>query len=196
MNLRVNLLEKAECRYQSGVDFKKLATWGLLSVTLLTILLVLVASGVKIKRVSEVSGLEKEWSQMAKKVGALRKLDAAGTANDKTHRTLKHSLQGEHEPRHKLLEIIQKNMHEQLCLHHLFLGSEKGYDGLSYTVVRLVGESIGKGGAMQPVRWKRDLSASKELCSVAGEVLLDQFKPEGDLRWSFTLKARALVEEK
>lgn len=196
MSLQVNLLEKAECRFQSGVDFKKLALWGFFGVTALTILLVLVASGVKIKRVSKLGGLEKEWAQMEEKVGVLRTLDLAGKANDKTYRTLKHSLEGEHEPRHKLLSIIQKNMHEQVRLHHLFIGDEKGYDGLNYNVVRLVGESVGEGGDMQPVRWKRDLSASKELCSVAGEVLLDQFKPEGDLHWSFTLKARSLVEGK
>ncbi len=196
MSLQVNLLEKAECRFQSGVDFKKLALWGFFGVTALTILLVLVASGVKIKRVSKLGGLEKEWAQMEEKVGVLRTLDLAGKANDKTYRTLKHSLEGEHEPRHKLLGIIQENVHEQVRLHHLFIGDEKGYDGLNYNVVRLVGESVGEGGDMQPVRWKRDLSASKELCSVAGEVLLDQFKPEGDLHWSFTLKARSLVEGK
>ncbi len=194
MSLSINFLEKSECRYQSSVDFKKLAVWGFLGVTVVTVLLVLVASGVKIKRVSKMGGLEKEWAQMEKQVGELRTLDAAGKANDKTHRALKHSLEGEHEPRHKLLGIIQENMHEQLCLHHLFIGDEKGYDGLNYNVVRLVGESVGEGGDMQPVRWKRNLSASKELCSVAGEVLLDQFKPEGDLRWSFTLKARSLLE--
>ena len=196
MSLSINFLEKSECRYQSSLDFRKLALWGVFGVTVLTILLVLVASGLKIKRVSKLSGLEKEWAQMEKKVGALRALDEAGKANDKTHRALKHSLKGQHEPRHKLLSIIQKNMHEQVRLHHLFIGEEKGYDGLNYNVIRLVGESIGEGGDMLPVRWKRELSASKEFCSVAGEVLLDQFKPEGDLRWSFTLMARSLVEGK
>jgi len=196
MSLSVNFLTKSECRYQSSIDFRKLALWGFFGVTALAILLVLVASAVKIQRVSKMGGLEKEWAQMEMKVGELRAMDVAGKANDKTYRSLRHSLGGEHEPRCKLLGIIQENMHEQLRLHHLFIGAEKGYDGLAYNVVRLVGESVGEGGDMQPVRWKRDLSASPELCSVAGEVLLDQFKPEGDLHWSFTLKARSLVEEK
>ena len=197
MNLHINFLEKAECRYQSRVDFSRLVKRMLLGTTVLTIVLVLIASGLKVKRSTALGSLEKEWAGMEKKVAELNVLDAASTANTKTYRSLRHSLEGTHEPRGKLLDVIQASLPEKTRLKHLFIGEEKGYDTHLYNVIRLVGESRGDGGELLPVRWKRDLSKKEDICSVAGEIMLDgEVKPMGERHWSFTLRARSLVEGK
>jgi len=195
MNLHVNLLEKSERRHQSGVDWENLIAWGFFASTILTIVLVLIASGVKLRRVSKMSGLKNEWAQIETKVEALRLQDVAGKANDKTCRMLMHSLDGEHEFRYGLLTEIQTGLHEQIRLTHLFIGQEVGYDDLNYKVLRLQGESVGNGGAMLPVKWRSQLVSNPKICSVAGKVSLEKLTPEGNQHWSFMLKARRLVEE-
>ncbi len=196
MNLHVNLLEKSERRHQSGVDWKNLIAWGFFVSTIITIVFVLIASGVKLRRVSKMSGLKNEWSQIEQKVKELRAQDVAGEANLKTYRMLKHSLDGVHEFRYGLLAEIQASLHEQIRLTHLFIGQEVGYDDLNYKVLRLQGEAVGNGGAMLPVKWRSVLISNPKICSVAGNVSLEKLKPDGNQHWSFMLKARRLVEEK
>ncbi len=195
MNLHVNLLEKSERRHQSGVDWGNLIAWVFFACTIVTIACVLFASGVKLRRVARMTSLKKDWSQIEDKVEGLRAQDIAGKANDKTCRTLMHSLDGEYEFRHDLLTEIQLGLHEQIRLTHLFVGEEVGYDDLNYDVLRLQGESVGTGGAMLPVKWRSRLVSNPTICSVAGEVSLEKLTPEGDQHWSFLLKARRVVEE-
>lgn len=195
MSLHVDLLEKSEHRYQSGVDWKSLILWGFFVTTVLTLFLVLVASGVKLRRVSKMNVLKKDWAQIEKKVGELQAKDVAGKTNIKTYRTLKHSLDGEHEFRYRLLTEIQAGLYEQIRLNHLFIGQEDGYDDLSYKVLRLQGEAVGDGGAMLPVKWRNVLISNPKICSVAGNVSLEKLIPEGNQHWSFMLKARRRVGE-
>jgi hypothetical protein len=196
MNIHVNLLKRSEYRYQSPFDALRVASRACLGTTLLAIVVVLLASGTKMIRSSGLRNVNKEWSAIETTVSELKKIKAAEAANRKTRQTLEGSLEGARDDVHRQLIVIQETLPDQACLMHLYIGEEKGFDSKRYTVFRLAGETKGDQGEIAPVQWKRSLSKSETVLSVAGDVLLDRFKPEEDARWSFTLLARSELGEK
>lgn len=193
MSLQVDLLKKAERRYQ-GIVSMKLMVLGSLSVLVGTLVLVLILAG--ISRASLRANLERsqrEWERVQPLAAAVRAHGVAAEANAETLRRTDAWMQGRRAPMHEILRETQRAIPSQIQLQSLHAGIveiEQSDEPSSY-ILRLGGRARGK---LVAVEAKRTLNKNETIIGFCGDVRLISSEREAGEVWTFALEGQWRVE--
>lgn len=193
MSLQVNLLRKADRRYQGIVSMKVMV---LSSVSVLAGITILVFSLAGISKMTLNANLERarrEWTRLDPQAAVVRRCQSAISANRKTLSGLESWAKGDHLSMFNILRAVQSEIPAQMTLEHLYAGLEQLADkDPVYRTLRLSGRSQGE---LTAVEAKRKLTASAEVRGFCGEVrLVSSQRETGDI-WIFALEGRRLAAE-
>lgn len=188
MNLQVDLLKKAERRYQGIVSMKVIA---LGSISVLAGISVLVFSLAGISKMTLRSNLDRarhEWERLSPQAAIVRNNQAAIGANGKTLAELE---EWSHAGRLSMFGILRAVQHEipaQMAVEHLYAGLEQASEKEpSYYTLRFSGRSRGE---LTAVEAKRQLNANAEVRGFCSEVKLVSSQRESGENWIFALEGR------
>ncbi|HNX52795.1 MAG TPA: hypothetical protein PLD51_00780 [Pontiellaceae bacterium] len=188
MNLQVDLLKKAERRYQGIVSMKVIA---LGSISVLAGISILVFSLAGISKMTLRSNLERarhEWERLSPQAAVVRNNQAAIAANGKTLAELE---EWSHAGRLSMFGILRAVQHEipaQMAVENLYAGLEQASDkDPSYYTLRFSGRARGE---LTAVEAKRQLNANAEVRGFCSEVKLVSSQRESGENWIFALEGR------
>ena len=191
MNLQVNLLKKAEQRYQGIVSMKIMVLGSVGVLTGITVIVLFLAGISKITLNANLDRARREWNRLNPQVTALRQGQAATAANHKTLKELEGWAQGDRLSMYSLLRAVQNEIPAQMVLDNFYAGLEQASDTAPvYCLLRLSGRAQGE---LTAVEAKRKLSADTEVRSFCGEVKLVSSQRESGENWMFALEGRRLV---
>lgn len=188
MSLQVNLLRKAERRYQGIVSMKVMV---LSSVSVLAGITILVFSLAGISKMTLNANLERarrEWERLDPQAAVVRNCQTAITANRKTLTELESWAKGDHLSMFSILRAVQSEIPAQMALENFYAGLEQLADKEPvYHTLRLSGRSQGE---LTAVEAKRKLTANAEVRGFCGEVKLVSSQRETGEIWVFALEGR------
>ncbi|MDK2857453.1 MAG: hypothetical protein PWQ29_182 [Verrucomicrobiota bacterium] len=192
MSLQVNLLKKADQRYQGIVSMKVIAL-GSISVLAGVSIVVFTLGGLsQIKVNTDLNQARREWERTEPLAEAARAAAAALAANRKTLAALETWSRGGRADLFEVLHAVQSEIPLNVALSSLYAGIEKGIDDdKMYYTLRLSGEAQGE---LTAVDTKRQLNSNGDVRSFCGEVKLVSSQREVGDSWSFTLEGRRPAE--
>ncbi|NOU36749.1 MAG: hypothetical protein HOO88_08265 [Kiritimatiellaceae bacterium] len=189
MSLQVNLLKKAERRYQGIVSMKVMALGSISVLASITILVFLLAGISKMTLNSNLDRARHEWERLDPQAAVIRSGESAITANRKTLLELNAWATGDHPSMFNILLAVQSQVPAQMSLENLYVGLDQVSDtnSASSYVLRLSGRAQGE---LTAVDAKRRLNSSAGLRSFCGEVKLVSSQRESGEIWLFSLEGR------
>lgn len=193
MSLQVNLLKKAERRYQ-GIVSMKVMVLGSASVLVGVTVLVLFLAGIsKMTLNANLDRARREWERLGPLADVVRSAHAATAANRQTLAKLESWAQGDHRAMHTILRAVQSEIPPQMELSNLYAGTEQASDeDPAYYTLRFSGRAQGE---LTAVNAKRQLNGNAEVRGFCGEVkLVSSQRETGDV-WVFAFEGRRPAEE-
>lgn len=191
MNLQVDLLTKAERRYQGMVSMKVLALGSLSVLVGISILVFLLAGISKITLSSNLEHARQEFGQLDPQAAMVRKNQAAIAANRKTLAELEGWSKVGSLSMSGILRAVQREVPAQMVVENLYAGMEQAGDKEPvYYTLRLSGRARGE---LTAVEAKRQLNANAEIRGFCNEVKLGSSQRESGESWMFALEGRRLA---
>lgn len=188
MSLQVNLLKKAERRFQGIVSMKVMALGSVSVLAGITILVFSLAGISKVTLNSNLDRARREFERLEPQAAKVRNAQAAVAANRKTLADLEGWAQGDHLSMFSILRAVQSRIPAQMTLDNFFAGSEQADEKEPvYYTLRLSGRSQGE---LTAVEAKRQLNANAEVRGFCGEVKLVSSQREAGEVWIFALEGR------
>jgi len=193
MNLQVNLLKKAERRFQGIVSMKVMVLGSVGVLAGITLLVFLLAGISKVSLNSNLDRARREFDRLESQAVQVRSSQAAIAANNKTRTELESWAQGDHRSMSKILRAVQSRIPAQMKLDNFFAGIEQADEKAPiYYALRLSGRSQGE---LTAVEAKRQLNANAEVRGFCGEVKLVSSQRDAGEIWIFALEGRRPAEE-
>jgi len=193
MNLQVNLLKKAERRFQGIVSMKVMVLGSVGVLAGITLLVFLLAGISKVSLNSNLDRARREFDRLESQAVQVRSSQAAIAANNKTRTELESWAQGDHRSMSKILRAVQSRIPAQMKLDNFLAGIEQADEKAPiYYALRLSGRSQGE---LTAVEAKRQLNANAEVRGFCGEVKLVSSQRDAGEIWIFALEGRRPAEE-
>ena len=188
MSLQVNLLKKAERRYQGIVSMKVMVLGSVSVLVSITILVFLLAGISKVTLNANLDRARREWERLEPLAAVVRNGQAAIAANNKTLSELEGWAKGDHPSMFSILRSVQSRIPSQMALENLYAGLEQGAEKEpSYYTLRLSGRAQGE---LTAVEAKRQLTADAGLRRFCGEIKLVSSQRDAGEIWIFSLEGR------
>jgi hypothetical protein len=192
MNLQVNLMRKAEQRFQGIVSMKVMA---LGSVSLLAGITILVFTLVGISKMTLTASLgraRQEFGLINPQADVLRTAQAAIAKNQKTLAELDRWGAAACPPMNVILRSVQTHVPAQMALSHFFAGIERGKESNNAVHYSLRISGVAEG-ELTAVEAKRQLNADAELRRFCGEIRLASSQRYGET-WAFSIEGSRPAE--
>jgi hypothetical protein len=192
MSLQVNLLKKAERRYQGIVSMKFMVLASVGVLVGITLLVFLLAGVSKMTLNANLDRARSEWKRLEPQAITVRIEQVAAAANRKTLGELNGWATGDHPSMSTILYAVQGRIPAQMALDHFFAGSEQAFGGSSavYTL-RFSGRALGE---LTAVEAKRELNADADLRHFCGEIKLVSSQRESGEAWIFAFEGHRPAE--
>jgi hypothetical protein len=191
MNLQVDLLKKAERRYQGIVSMKVMALGSVSVLAGITILVFLLAGISKMTLSANLDRARNEFGRLDPQAAVVRDGQVAIEANRKTLDELRSWSQNGTLPMFSILRAVQREIPAQMALENLYAGLESEAEaGPVYYTLRLSGRAQGE---LTAVDAKRRLNSNPELRRFCGEAKLVSSQRESGENWMFMLEGRRLA---
>ena len=196
MNLQINLLKKGERRYQ-GIVSMKVMVMGAIAVFGGILLLFFVLAGIaKVTVLANLERTRREWTRKMPVSSVIGMQTSAAAANRRTSASLDEWSERTGAPLYKIMRELQSSVPTSVQLSRVYAEIiEEGSSGQPECVLQLSGWTVGEGGEMLAVEFKRNLNNSKELRSFCDEVRLISSRRETDASWVFSLEGKRIIEE-
>ena len=196
MNMQINLLKKGERRYQ-GIVSMKVMVMGAIAVFGGILLLFFVLAGIaKVTVLANLERTRREWTRKMPVSSVIGMQTSAAAANRRTSASLDEWSERTGAPLYKIMRELQSSVPTSVQLSRVYAEIiEEGSSGQPECVLQLSGWTVGEGGEMLAVEFKRNLNNSKELRSFCDEVRLISSRRETDASWVFSLEGKRIIEE-
>jgi hypothetical protein len=191
MSLQVNLLKKAERRFQGIVSMKVMVLGSVSVLAGITVLVFLLAGISRMTLNANLDRARREWERLDPQAAVIRKGQASIAANVKTLAELEGWAKGDHPSMFSILRSVQRQVPPPMALENLYAGLERAADAdPAYYTLRLSGRAQGE---LTAVEAKRQLNADAGLRRFCGEIKLVSSQRDAGEIWIFSLEGRRLA---
>jgi len=196
MNLQINLLKKAEQRYQGIVSMKVLVAGSVAVFVGILLICLLFSSIARVALNANIERARREWSRQEPIATAVRKQSEALAQNRQTISVLEGWSKRTGAPMYKIMHELQRSVPAQMQLSRLYAGvMPNERSGKPEYQLQLSGWAVGKGGNLLAVKFKRNLNANEVIRNFCNDIRLVSSQREMGEVWIFALEGRKPVED-